>query len=40
MARTEKYASVVLRVQDYAKTESVLEQAGYHIITGADTNKL
>lgn len=33
MARTEKHAYVVLRVQDNAKAESVLEQAGYHIIT-------
>ena len=31
MARTEKHAYVVLRVQDNTKAESVLEQAGYHI---------
>ena len=40
MARTEKHAYVVLRVQDNAKAESVLEQAGYHIITEADVSKL
>ena len=40
MARTEKHAYVVLRVQDNTKAESVLEQAGYHIITEADVNKL
>ena len=40
MARTEKHAYVVLRVQDNAKAEGVLEQAGYHIITEADVNKL
>lgn len=40
MARTEKHAYVVLRVQDNAKAEAALEQAGYHIITEADVNKL
>ena len=40
MARTEKHAYVVLRVQDNAKAEAVLEQAGYHLITEADVNKL
>jgi len=40
MARTEKHAYVVLRVQDNTKAESVLEQAGYHIITEADVSKL
>ena len=35
-----KHAYVVLRVQDNAKAESVLEQAGYHIITEADVHKL
>ena len=40
MARTEKHAYVVLRVQDNAKAEAVLEQAGYHLITLADVNKL
>ena len=38
MARTEKHAYVVLRVQDNAKAETVLEQAGYHIITEADVD--
>lgn len=40
MARTERHAYVVLRVQDNDKAEAVLEQAGYHIITEADVNKL
>ena len=40
MARTEKHAYVVLRVQDNTKAESGLEQAGYHIITEADVSKL
>ena len=40
MARTERHAYVVLRVQDNSKAESVLEQAGFHIITDADVNKL
>ena len=40
MARTEKHAYVVLRVQDNTKADSVLEQAGYHIITEADVSKL
>ena len=40
MARTEKHAYVVLRVQDNTKAERVLEQAGYHIIKEADVSKL
>lgn len=40
MARTEKHAYVVLRVENNAETEAVLENAGLHIITGADLNKL
>lgn len=40
MARTERHAYVVLRVQDNAEAEAVLEKAGYHIITEADVNKL
>ena len=40
MARTERHAYVVLRVQDNAAAENVLEQAGFHIITEADVNKL
>lgn len=40
MARTEKHAYVVLRVEDNAQAEAVLEGAGLHIITDADVNKL
>ena len=40
MARTERHAYVVLRVADNAEAESVLTNAGYHIITDADVNKL
>ena len=40
MARTERHAYVVLRVEDNAETEAVLENAGLHIITDADVNKL
>ena len=40
MARTEKHAYVVLRVENNAETEAVLENAGLHIITEADVNKL
>ena len=40
MARTEKHAYVVLRVENNAETEAVLENAGLHIITDADVNKL
>ena len=40
MARTEKHAYVVLRVEDNAAAESALEAAGFHIITEADINKL
>ena len=40
MARTEKHAYVVLRVEDNNKAETALEAAGYHIITEADVNKL
>ena len=40
MARTERHAYVVLRVEDNAKAEQTLEDAGYHIITYADVNKL
>ena len=40
MARTEKHAYVVLRVENNAETEAVLENAGLHIITYADVNKL
>ena len=40
MARTEKHAYVVLRVEDNDKAESALEAAGYHLITNADICKL
>ena len=40
MARTEKHAYVVLRVEDNAQAEKVLEDAGFHMITDADINKL
>jgi len=40
MARTEKHAYVVLRVADNAAAETVLEEAGFHLITDADVNKL
>ena len=40
MARTERHAYVVLRVEDNAHAEDVLEKAGFHLITDADVNKL
>ncbi len=40
MARTEKHAYVVLRVEDNAKAEKVLTDAGFHMITDADVDKL
>ncbi|MBR3802427.1 MAG: ACT domain-containing protein [Clostridia bacterium] len=40
MARTEKHAYVVLRVEDNAKAEAVLEGSGLHLITSADICKL
>lgn len=40
MTRTEKHAYVVLRVADNAAAEKALENAGFHIITDADVNKL
>ena len=40
MARTEKHAYVVLRVEDNAAAEKVLEDAGFHLITDADIKKL
>ena len=36
MARTEKHAYVVLRVEDNDKAEAVLTNAGFHLITEAD----
>ena len=40
MTRTEKHAYVVLRVEDNDAAEKVLEDAGFHIITEADVDKL
>lgn len=40
MARTEKHAYVVLRVEDNAAAEAAIENAGLHLITNADINKL
>lgn len=40
MARTEKHAYVVLRVADNKAAETALENAGFHMITDADINKL
>ena len=40
MARTEKHAYVVLRVEDTAVAEKVLTDAGFKMISEADINKL
>ena len=40
MARTEKHAYVVFRVEDNDTAEKILEDAGFHLITEADINKL
>ena len=40
MARTEKHAYVVLRVEDNAVAENALVNAGFHLVTEADINKL
>ena len=40
MARTEKHAYVVLRVEDNAVAEAALTDAGFKMITEADINKL
>ena len=40
MARTEKHAYVVLRVEDNEIAEKALENAGFHIIADADIAKL
>ncbi|MBR5519938.1 MAG: ACT domain-containing protein [Clostridia bacterium] len=40
MARTEKHAYVVLRVEDNAAAEKALTDAGFKMITEADVNKL
>ena len=40
MARTEKHAYVVLRVEENAAAEAALAAAGFKMITEADVNKL
>ena len=40
MARTEKHAYVVVRVENNAEAESALTDAGFKLITEADINKL
>ena len=40
MARTERHAYVVLRVEDNALAEKVLVSAGFKLITENDVNKL
>ena len=40
MARTEKHAYVVIRVENNEIAEQALEAAGYHMITQADICKL
>lgn len=40
MARTEKHAYVVLRVEDNEIAERILSDAGFKIVTTADVNKL
>ncbi len=40
MARTEKHAYVVLRVEENGAAESALEAAGFHLITESDIAKL
>ncbi len=40
MVRTEKHAYIVLRVEDNSAAEKVLTDAGFHMITDADIEKL
>ena len=40
MARTERHAYVVLRVEDNAVAEAALTAAGFKMISEADINKL
>ena len=40
MARTEKHAYVVLRVEENATAEKALSDAGFHLIAESDINKL
>lgn len=40
MARTEKHAYVVIRVEDNVAAEEALTKAGFKMVTEADVNKL
>ena len=40
MARTEKHAYVVIRVEDNDAAEAALTNAGFHLVTDADVAKL
>ena len=40
MARTEKHAYVVLRVEDNSVAEAALTAAGFKMISESDINKL
>lgn len=40
MARTEKHAYVVIRVEDNAAAETALTNAGFKLVTQADVDKL
>ena len=40
MARTEKHAYVVIRVENNDAAEAALTDAGFHLVTEADINKL
>ncbi len=40
MARTEKHAYVVIRVEDNDAAETALTSAGFHLVTEADVAKL
>jgi hypothetical protein len=40
MARTEKHAYVVFRVEENEKAEKALTEAGFHLIEDADVAKL
>ena len=40
MARTEKHAYVVIRVEDNAAAEAVLSEDGFKLIKEADIDKL
>ena len=40
MARTEKHAYVVIRVEDNSAADAVLTEAGFKLVTQADVDKL